>query len=420
MITILLLLLILISLWIGFYQIVKQQGRILLRLDQLEQNAQAARVGLEKPGEEAEPPGLPLQSDFPAFKFPDLAGRPVALEAFRGKRVLLVHWNFECGFCDSIAAELGRLETNFEKQNVQLVLLAYGDARSNQEHAAEHGLKCPILLMKDEEKAAPFEQEGTPVAYLLDEEGRVAAPLARGADGVLALALEIAGPEPGASEAGKSTPQRSGLGSEGPLRETLAPHRVNLPGFLVKQEIGLGDVIKRVTSAMGIKPCVGCERRAGVLNRWLVFSSIRGSGLKAGTRAPVFLLPDLQGRMVSLEEYRGRSVLLVFSDPQCGPCDELAPHLVRLHREYANDGLGVILVGRGNAEENHRKAAQHGFEFPVLLQDRKWKVSKEYGTLATPVAFLIGEDGVIARDAAVGKDAILALVRDRRGGQREE
>ena len=77
-------------------------------------------------------------------------------------------------------------------------------------------------------------------------------------------------------------------------------------------------------------------------------------------------------------------------------------------------------VGRGNAEENHRKAEQHGFEFPVLLQDRKWKVSKEYGILATPAAFLIGEDGVIARDAAFGRDALLALVRDRRGGQREE
>jgi peroxiredoxin len=326
---------------------------------------------------------------------------------------LLVHWNFECGFCDSIAAELGRLETSFEKQNVQLVLLAYGDARSNQEQAAEHGLKCPVLLMKEEEKPAPFEHEGTPAAYLLDEEGRVAAPLARGADRVLALALELAGPEPGASGAGKSTPQRNGLGSEGPLTESLAPHRVNLPGFLVKQEIGLGDVIKRVTSAMGIKPCVGCERRAGVLNRWMVFSSTRGSGLKAGTRAPVFLLPDLQGRMVSLEEYRGRRVLLVFSDPQCEPCDELAPHLVRLHREHANDGLGVILVGRGNAEENHRKAEEHGFEFPVLLQDRKWKVSKEYGILATPAAFLIGEDGVIARDAAVGKDPILALAREK-------
>jgi peroxiredoxin len=414
MMTTVLLLLILVSLWIGFYQIVKQQGRILLRLDQLEQRGQAAGAEVEKAGEQAEPVGLPLQSNFPTFRFPDLAGTAVALEDFRGKRVLLVHWNFECGFCDSIAAELARLETSFEKHNVQLVLLAYGEAAKNQEQAAEHGLKCRILLMKDQEEAGPFEHEGTPVAYLLDEEGRVAAPMARGADRVLALALEVASHEPDASEAGISTPQPS----ERPLLETPQPHRLNLPRFLVKQEIGLGDVIKRVTSAMGIKPCVGCERRAAVLNRWMVFSGIRGSGLKAGTRAPVFRLPDLQGRLVSLEEYRGRRVLLVFSDPQCGPCDELAPHLVRLHREYANDGMGVILVGRGNAEENHRKAEQHGFQFPVLLQDRKWKVSKEYGTLATPAAFLIGEDGVIAKDAAVGRDAILALVRDGRRGSK--
>ena len=51
-----------------------------------------------------------------------------------------------------------------------------------------------------------------------------------------------------------------------------APHRVRLPGFLIEQEVGLGDAIKRVTSAMGIRPCGGCEKRAGVLNRWMTFS----------------------------------------------------------------------------------------------------------------------------------------------------
>ena len=49
------------------------------------------------------------------------------------------------------------------------------------------------------------------------------------------------------------------------------PHRVRLPGFLVEEEIGLGDVIKRVTYAMGIKPCGGCEKRAAALNRWVHF-----------------------------------------------------------------------------------------------------------------------------------------------------
>lgn len=49
-------------------------------------------------------------------------------------------------------------------------------------------------------------------------------------------------------------------------------HRVRLPGFLIEQEIGLGDAFKRATYAMGIKPCGGCEKRAAALNRWMVFS----------------------------------------------------------------------------------------------------------------------------------------------------
>jgi hypothetical protein len=50
------------------------------------------------------------------------------------------------------------------------------------------------------------------------------------------------------------------------------PLKVQLPGFLVEKEIGLGDVIKRATSAIGIKPCGGCERRSSILNNWFVFT----------------------------------------------------------------------------------------------------------------------------------------------------
>jgi hypothetical protein len=50
------------------------------------------------------------------------------------------------------------------------------------------------------------------------------------------------------------------------------PHRVRLPGFIRDQEIGLGDAVKRVTYAVGIRPCGGCERRAAALNRWMVFT----------------------------------------------------------------------------------------------------------------------------------------------------
>jgi hypothetical protein len=53
------------------------------------------------------------------------------------------------------------------------------------------------------------------------------------------------------------------------------PYKVRLPGFISEEDIGLGDVIKRATSAVGIKPCGGCERRAAALNRWFGFSGRR-------------------------------------------------------------------------------------------------------------------------------------------------
>lgn len=48
--------------------------------------------------------------------------------------------------------------------------------------------------------------------------------------------------------------------------------RMRLPGFIKNEEVGLGDAIKRITYAVGIKPCGGCEKRSAVLNRWMTFT----------------------------------------------------------------------------------------------------------------------------------------------------
>jgi hypothetical protein len=53
-------------------------------------------------------------------------------------------------------------------------------------------------------------------------------------------------------------------------------HRVRLPGFIAGEEIGLGAVIERTTTYVGIRPCQGCARRAAALDRWMVFSPRRG------------------------------------------------------------------------------------------------------------------------------------------------
>lgn len=55
-------------------------------------------------------------------------------------------------------------------------------------------------------------------------------------------------------------------------RKKQKPINVRLPGFISDKDIGLGDVIKHAISAIGIRPCADCLRRAETLNRWVVFT----------------------------------------------------------------------------------------------------------------------------------------------------
>jgi hypothetical protein len=60
-----------------------------------------------------------------------------------------------------------------------------------------------------------------------------------------------------------------------PEEDGAAKFHIRLPGFVSDQQIGLGDVVKRATSAVGIRPCGGCVRRAQALNRLIMFSGRR-------------------------------------------------------------------------------------------------------------------------------------------------
>src|SRR6516225_9535910 len=88
-------------------------------------------------------------------------------------------------------------------------------------------------------------------------------------------------------------------------------------------------------------------------NRSLARSKLKRDGLKAGEPAPDFRLPCLDGTERSLQAFRGRRVLLVFSDPHCGPCQALAPHLEQFHRAHRN--LSVVMISRGEPKENRAK-----------------------------------------------------------------
>jgi peroxiredoxin len=142
-------------------------------------------------------------------------------------------------------------------------------------------------------------------------------------------------------------------------------------------------------------------------HRSLARSKLARNGLKAGTPAPGFRLPQLNGEELALEELRGKQVLLVFSDPHCGPCSALAPGLGKFHREQPQ--VKVVMISRGEPKENRAKVKEHGFTFPVVLQQR-WEISRRYAMFATPIAYLIDESGVITHDVAQGLGPIHTLM----------
>src|SRR4051812_11173041 len=92
--------LIAVGTWLG-YQLVLQNGRILLRLESIE-----SQLGARALEQRREPSGLTVGAVAPEFELPDLTGARRKLYEFRGQDVLLIFFNPKCGFCTMMAPDL--------------------------------------------------------------------------------------------------------------------------------------------------------------------------------------------------------------------------------------------------------------------------------------------------------------------------
>ncbi|MHB8657943.1 MAG: redoxin domain-containing protein [Solirubrobacteraceae bacterium] len=133
------------------------------------------------------------------------------------------------------------------------------------------------------------------------------------------------------------------------------------------------------------------------------------AGLAVGLPAPEFSLPDRRGGLVTLASLRRRQkpVLLVFSDPGCGPCQALLPELAKLERRH-RDALTLVLVSRRSERENQAKRSEHHLG-RVLLQDDR-EVAVAFEAHGTPSAVLISREGLISSPLARGGTEIIALL----------
>src|SRR5262249_2926508 len=117
-------------------------------------------------------------------------------------------------------------------------------------------------------------------------------------------------------------------------------------------------------------------------------------------------LPGVAGADISLHDFAGRKVLLVFTQAGCGPCQSIVPELNRLHHQGQ---LTVLVVNNGDPETTRHWAAKVGARFPVLAQEQ-FAISKRYQVCATPFAFLVDEHGVIASKGIAGSRQHLGYV----------
>ncbi len=114
-------------------------------------------------------------------------------------------------------------------------------------------------------------------------------------------------------------------------------------------------------------------------------------GLRPGTRAPDFTLRDTSGKEMTLHEFAGAELLLVFTQPGCASCNGAVPKLNSVH---ARGRTRVLAINAGDAESSRRWAEAVGARFPVLTQEHR-QLSRQYQVFATPFAFLLDQDGVV-------------------------
>lgn len=133
------------------------------------------------------------------------------------------------------------------------------------------------------------------------------------------------------------------------------------------------------------------------------------AGLPVGAPAPAFQLAGLHGETLTLDALRanGKPVLLVLTDPDCGPCTALLPDLARWQRELVAR-LTVAFISRRSADANRAKATEHGLS--NFLVQEKDEVADAFKARGTPAAVLVSADGMIASPVIAGADSIRSLV----------
>jgi peroxiredoxin len=333
------------------YQLLRQQGRLLLRLDSIEGRSLVVPGEVRDQATAEAPAGLAIGAPAPRFQLPDTQGGMASLDALlaSGKALLLFFTNPRCGSCSALMPEMER------KQQEHADWLRVVVVTESREEAASNHLP---LLLDGRAVAHAYQAYGTPAAVLIRPDGYVGSTLALGADGIRALIEDAS--------------RARSLGSSVP--------RAPEPSV---REAGDG----RADRSTRIEPVI----------------------LRVGDPVPSLKLKDIDGKHVELADLHGRRALLIFWNPACHFCQKMLPDVQALETTHTANRPKLVLVSSGSVEANRAM----GLGSTIVIDDG-FQVGSAFGARGTPMGVLLNEDGTIASDVVAGGMAVLALAADER------
>jgi peroxiredoxin/uncharacterized membrane protein YphA (DoxX/SURF4 family) len=240
--------------WWFLFQLVRQNGRLLSRVEVLEGWRLASGAA---PSANGSAKGLPVGTQAPGFELPELNGERLTLDSLlaSGKPVMLVFTNSSCGPCTEMLPEIARWQED-HAETLTISLVSGGQPEENRAKSSEHGLRD--VLLEDGGVSDEYDVRVTPSAVLVRPDGTIGSSMAEGREAIGALV---------AYARGYAAAQREAMPVRGPELGEPAPdlRLADLEGETVELEDFRGEKTLVLFWDPG---CGFCQQILPDLKRW--------------------------------------------------------------------------------------------------------------------------------------------------------
>jgi len=272
----------------------------------------------------------------PEFTLQSVNGSTINLNDFRGRPVMLTFWRINCSACQFQMPFTQALYDKSSSDSLAVLTINSGDRTSDvEDYVASRGITYPVLLDPQTKVAQNYGIIGVPTTYFIDGQG------------------------------------------------VLKAYQIGA----FQNEEAMESAVKSVFSSLILSSKTETNTQIGTGPKTETSPEI-------GNVAPDFTLQSVDGKSITLSDFRGKTVLLNFWLSSCEACVSELPHLQTASDNRTNQQVIIIAINCGESNQTvHSIVDPLKPSFPMLL-DPEGTVCTEYKRGA-PTAFLIDSSGII-------------------------